>query len=183
MKGLGIAARLSLLVLLPGGATHHLWTEGRIAGFHGPAPQNRFELYEMPARHDFLAVYDELRNSGRVRPRAYFVLENQHRTDLAKRPRFIDPANARNGLLVPIFAQNVPNPPRQHPYAVVNHNTFELHGSGSYLGAYDLPVYKDGVSTAEQIAITPFAVTLDVTLVGSVAFLYLAAHGFFPCAR
>jgi len=183
MKALGMVGRLSLLVFLPGCATHHLWTDGKIAGFHEPAPQNHFEIYEMPARHDFLAVYDELRNSGRVRPRAYFVLQNERRTDMAKKPRFVDPANARNGVLVPMFVQNVMNPPAQRVYAVVSHQNFELYSSGSSLGTYDLPVYRDAVSTAEQIAITPLAVTIDATLVGSVAFLYLAAHGFFPCLR
>jgi len=41
---------------------------------------------------------------------------------------------------------------------------FTLYSNGHELGAYELPVYSDGIGRAEQVALTPVAAKIDATV-------------------
>jgi hypothetical protein len=163
------------LVLLPGCATHYLWTESTLSEKYFPADQPHLQIYKLSA--DFLAVYDESTPRGAVKRRAYLVQANDRSNLPRKKPRFVEANLAEAGQPIPVF-DRMPNAgattnglwgQRIGPFA------FELHDGGSYLGSYQLPAYRGAANTTAQVAITPLAVAADVTVVAAV--VWVVAYG------
>jgi len=164
-----------LLVLTPGCATPYLWTDSKLASRREPAPGHVLELYQTPAKRDLLAVYDELQLNGTTRRRAYFIAENEARTERSHRPKFVNPGMAQGSEAVPVLASGETDTNRL-VYAVrVANARFELYSAGVEQGTYNLPVYHDATSTTKQVLLTPLAVTADVTGIGAVVAVVSAA--------
>ena len=164
-----------LLVLTPGCATPYLWTDSKLASVREPAPGHALELYQAPAKRDLLAVYDELQVNGTTRRRAYFIAENEARTERSRRPKFVNPRMAEGSEAIAVLAPGETDT-NKLVYAVrVANRRFELYAAGAEQGTYNLPVYHDATSTTKQVLLTPLAVTLDVTGIGAVAAVVSAA--------
>jgi hypothetical protein len=50
-----------------------------------------------------------------------------------------------------------------------------LYSSGTPVGTFALPVYRDGMGQTERIALTPLAVTADLTIIGGAAAVAVGA--------
>jgi hypothetical protein len=85
-----------------------------------------------------------------------------------RRPVFASTAPT-NGLIdVPVY-YGLTDVNSNQPYVAIcdtNTQVFTLFSAGEYRGTYELPVYNDRRGTMEKAALTPLAVTVDVTIVG-----------------
>src|ERR1043165_6619406 len=111
MRLLRFASLVALLLSCGGWAAGHLWQESRLASFNEPARDPQLEVFEVPLRNDFLAVYTELRANDQLRRRAYFLCDNKTRTDAARKPQFVQAGNLPSLKKVTIF------PPGQNAIA------------------------------------------------------------------
>lgn len=62
-------------------------------------------------------------------------------------------------------------------YAIVSTNTesFAVYRGNRLVGAHDLPMYPDPVGKMERTALSPVAVTVDVTLVAGALYFWIIA--------
>jgi hypothetical protein len=174
-----------MLLLLPGCATHHLWTESRFAEKHAASVEPHLEIYRMHSAPSFVAVYDEWNPRGPVTRRAYFLFPNDVRSAASKKPRFVPLHVTQVGERVPIFEKapevgaitNIAWAVKFSPFS------FELYDAGSCLGRHELPVYRDSGNTTAQVLITPVALVADATIVaGIIAAMAAAAElEYHPC--
>jgi len=173
---------MALLLSCGGCATGHLWKESRLASFNEPALDPQLEIFEVPPQNDFLAVYNELRANDQVRRRAYFLCANKTRTDAARKPQFVQVPDLPSLKKVTIFppGQNVIATRGQAAVRMLGARQFVLQIGEDDVGHFDLPVYKDALSTSEQVLVTPLAVSIDATVVGGAIFVWSVAHGAGP---
>ena len=169
---------LLLILLLESGCTYALWTNGNLDAYKEPAPAPNLRLFESQKKNDFLVVYTEYsERSDSAHTRAYWLNKNQNRIEDKRAPAFAR-KKAVNHLPAVLVFYSAPKTPEsgQKIYAVCDTNldTFALYSDNRELGSYDLPVYKDHRGTAEKIALTPIAVSADVTVAGTVAAVYAA---------
>src|ERR1043166_5735268 len=174
MRLLRLSFLVALLVSCGGCATGHLWKESRLASFHEPAQNPELEIFEVPPQNDFLAVYTELRANDQVRRRAYFLWANKTRTDAARKPQFVQVPNLHSLKKVTIFppGKNAIATRGQPAVRMLGPRRFVLQIGEEDVGQFDLPVYKDAVSTTEQVLVTPLAVSVDATVVGGAIFVW-----------
>ena len=179
-----------LFLLLPlifssGCATKALWDNENLEAVKEPADKPNLRLFDAKHHDDLLVVYDEYseRNSG-IRTRAYWLNQNQSRVDQGCAPHFANPGLIRQLSPVPVFyAYSGETNWTFALYAVVetNRQSFTLYYNNGKISRHDLPTYNDGTGRMEKIALTPFAVTADLTIIGGylgVWFLYgLAESG------
>ena len=162
------------LTLASGCATHALWTESKLDNWNEPALQSNLRLFAADPPQDVLVLYEEYSDRCEsIRTRAYLLNENQKRLAQNRAPLFVG-TNQTNGLpAVPVFhlptllATN-----QQHglfAIAATNNQSFTLYCGDRNLGSHDLPVYNDGTGKYKRVALTPLAVTADLTVVGGVA--------------
>src|SRR5262245_24580259 len=174
---------LAILTSASGCATHALWSDAKLDAFNEPADNPHLSLYAAESRNDFLVVYDEI--SGRnetIQRRAYWLQENQQRTEKRQAPMFVDKKLTRGLASVPVFpVANKPAPGDQTGvYAILSTNDpsgFTLFSKDVELNSYLLPVYDDGRGVFARIALTPLTVTADTVLVGGYMYLKSAAEG------
>jgi hypothetical protein len=113
---------------------------------------------------------------GCARKRGYLLYQNESRIERQRPPRFVKIGSVRGLEEVPVFscasAVTAPAPPI---YAIIatNLHSFALYSSGTDVGSYALPVYRDGAGEMERIALTPLAVTADATIAGGAIAGYL----------
>ncbi|HXR04445.1 MAG TPA: hypothetical protein VN836_07035 [Verrucomicrobiae bacterium] len=176
-----------LLTLLTGGcATDALWNKTDLDAWNEPAQNPDVHLFDARQKKDFLIVYDEYsERHDSVHPRAYFLNRNQERVAQGQKPHFVSTRCSHK--LPPV--QTFQTPPEsntnfsQTTYAVMasNKQSFTIF-SGAEKKEYSLAVYNDGRGQKVRIALTPFAVTTDLTILGGVLgcwFLYgLAESGY-----
>ncbi|HEV2694007.1 MAG TPA: hypothetical protein VG347_14020 [Verrucomicrobiae bacterium] len=180
---------LLLLPLLTGGClTQKLWTESALDEWNEPATPANLRVFDAGVRKDFLVVYDE--RSGRhstLRTRAYFLNQNLDRLREKHAPRFASPGLTNNFAALPLLHQFVIGgsnaPARPFVVSTTNTTSFAIYFPDG-AEEYQLPVYADNVGGYERAALTPLAVTADVTMdasiVGGVAayfWLYTGAPG------
>jgi hypothetical protein len=163
---------LPLLLALAGGcATTAVWKEGTFESCNEPAGNLNLRLFQTSPQTNLLVIYDEFseRNQA-VRTRAYWLNENQGLVDQHLRPHFTSTDSMRNLPAVPIFYEPIPArvnlPPTLCAVVATNKESFTLFLANRAVGSHDLPVYNDGKGQVERIAITPVAVTADLTIVG-----------------
>jgi len=164
-----------LLLLLPlvlggGCATKALWDNGNLEAVKEPADQPNLRLFDAKQRDDLLVIYDEYseRNDG-IRTRAYWLNENQARVDLRRAPHFASTNLMRHLSPVPVFYAAPGETNWTFAlYAVVetNRQSFTLYCNNGKISRHDLPTYNDGKGRVEKIALTPVAVTADITIIG-----------------
>ena len=161
---------LLLLPLLTGGCvTHALWTESRLDTWNEPAVNPSLHVFHGSQQDNLLVVYDEFSDRHETtNARAYFLNLTQP-PPLHERPQFVS-VNNTNGLApVPVFCAVPTNPPDLFcTVAETNGSDFKVSSSGRVTGPYQLPVYDDGMGRVEKVALTPVAVTVDLTIIGGV---------------
>ena len=173
--------RLMLVALLSvwggGCATSALWSNGNLEDCRMPDAGASLRLFEAPQKNDLLVIYREYsERTERVRPRAYWVKANESRIKRGKAPAFVNQRLAQGLKQVPVYqSQELVSKPAIPPYALVETSgqSFTFFATDQTSCAYDLPVYNDGWGKYEKIAITPFAVAADLTIIGGVAAVYV----------
>jgi hypothetical protein len=167
-----VAPFLPLLLALAGGcATQALWDTGTFDACKEPAGNLNLRLFEAQPQTNLLVIYDEFseRNDA-VHTRAYWLNENQPLVDQRLRPHFTRTIAMRNLRAVPVFYDPIPAamnlPPGLCAVVATNKESFTLYRASRAIGSHDLPVYNDGKGQVERIALTPVAVTADITIVG-----------------
>lgn len=166
---------LPLLCMGSGCVTSALWDRTTLDCWNQPADDPHLRLFETSNKNDFVVMYDEYseRNDS-VHTRAYLLNQNQRRVVHRRAPVFTS-TNLFHGLtIVPVFysplSSSVSSP---CPFAVEDKGGFALHENAS-TNVYDLPVYNDGRGKVEKAALTPLAVTADLTIVGGfIGYFYL----------
>lgn len=177
IKFVGSFLPLTLLLLLQSGCTYALWTNGNLVAYKEPAQDPDLHLFQPKRPGDFLVVYDEhSERTDAVHRRAYWLNKNQARVEKQKAPIFVRRNRARRLNAVPVF-YSMPNVgPVKGVYAVcdTNQESFTLFSDNRQIGSYDFPVYHDHWGNVEKVALTPVAVTADVTVAGGIVALYYA---------
>lgn len=185
MKAMCVARFLLLLLLLPlgsGCATQALWNNENLEAVKEPADQPNLRLFNAKQHDDLLVIYDEYseRNDG-IRTRAYWLNENQARLDQQRAPHFASPGLMQELSSVPVFYASPGETNWTFAlYAVVetNRQSFTLYYNNGKISRHDLPTYNDGKGRVEKIALTPVAVTADLTIVaGFLGYIYLQNGG------
>ena len=170
-----------LMVLANGCATHALWEEGRFARFYDPARPANLRAFHSQQKDDVLVVYDELRDDNdSLRRRAYWLRENNEPARNPHKPGFVSKREARGLQELAVFETGATNVAANLPLYIVvapNHQDFALYSSERKLGDYELPVYPDSTGRVLQVFLTPVAVVADITIIGSVVFVYALASG------
>jgi hypothetical protein len=179
-----VAGLLPLLLLTfgTGCATEALWNNGRLEAVKEPADHLNLRLFDAKRQNDLLVVYDEYsERSDGICTRAYWLNENQARVNQRCAPHFSNTNLMRNLPSVPVFysTPRETNETLTH-YAVVetDKQSFTLYSNNGKTSRHELPTYNDGKGRVEKIAMTPIAVTADLTIVaGFIGYLYLEGLG------
>lgn len=176
IKFAGLFLPLLLLLLLESGCTYALWTNGNLVAYKEPAQNPNLHLFHSTQRNDFLVVYDEhSERTDSTHKRAYWLNKNQRRVEDQKAPVFAHHDPERHLSAVPVFYSPSGSNFTRDIYAVcdTNKETFTLFSGDHELGSYDFPVYHDHWGNVEKVALTPVAVTADVTVVCGIAACYV----------
>ncbi len=124
-------------------------------------------LYESQKRNDFLVVYQEIseRNDA-IHTRAYWLNKNETRISRQHAPVYTSKKSVDDLPAVPVY-YSIPDTSGQGLYAVyeTNQESFTLFSGEREMGTYQLPDYNDGWGRVEKVALTPFAVTADASIV------------------
>lgn len=179
-----IVSLSALLLGAEGCATHALWSEADLDTWNEPAENPNLRLFRTEKKKDFLVVYDEYRErNDATHARAYLLNANRHRLQQGQQPHFVSAKRQQKLPSVSIFHTNFPpgiNEPQMF-YAVANTNgpSFRIFSNEAEISFNELPVYNDGAGRAKRIALTPVAVTCDLTIIGGWIFLwYLVCRRF-----
>ena len=180
-----LARRLFLLALLAlqtafaCGCTSALWNEGTFAHYYRPGTPANLRASYSKERQDILVQYSEAEDGDTKTRRRYYWLEpNTLRVNRNRKPHFVS-ANTAHGLTPLPVCESAPNPPDAGPTqlsVVIGHGDdyFTLYSGTERLDAYKLPVYPGSSQRVKQILLTPFAVTVDATIIGAVISYYSA---------
>jgi hypothetical protein len=151
-----------------------------------PADNLNLRLFEAKPQTNLLVIYDESseRNEA-VHTRAYWLNENQTLLDQRLCPHFTRTRSGRNLPAVPVYYDPIPAgtalPLGLCAVVTTNRQSFTLCSNNCAIGRHDLPVYNDGKGRIEKIALTPVAVTADLSIVGCfLGYLYLLYGGGTP---
>ena len=178
IKLLGLFLPLQLLLLLESGCTYALWTNGNLVAYKEPAKNPDLHVFQSTQRNDFLVVYDEhSERTDAVHKRAYWLNENQIRVENQKAPIFAHREPAHYLPAIPVFYSTLKTNFTEGIYAVcdTNQETFTLFSKNHEIGSYNFPVYHDHWGNVEKVALTPVAVTADVTVAGGIV-AFVAAY-------
>jgi hypothetical protein len=97
------------------------------------------------------------------------VFANEDRVARGQKPRFINSQHFSGLHPVPIYSeQGVPAIPPSALYATTNRHGFTLYSPRSEPATHSLPVFFDGVTRTGQVLLTPPALVVDATIVGSI---------------
>ena len=167
VKQAGRVLPLLLILFFESGCTYALWTNGNLEDYKEPTQNPDLHLYESQKRKDFLVVYQEIseRNDA-IHSRAYWLNKNETRVDKQHAPIYASKKSVDHLPAVPVY-YSMPEKSGQGFYAVceTNAESFTLFSSEREMGTYRLPVYNDGWGRVEKTALTPFAVTADLSVV------------------
>jgi hypothetical protein len=164
-------ALLLAIAAVPGCATHALWVDANLGTWHQPAADSTLRLFRSGQPRELLVLYQETSEPhGARRTRAYLLYRNASRIERQKRPKFVKVDSVRGLEPVPVFlatnAASASPPPPLYVVLSTDRMWFTLYSSGTAVGSYSLPEYRDGMGKMERIALTPLAATADLTIVG-----------------
>ncbi len=115
-------------------------------------------------------VYDEMNNSDKPKPRAYYLFQNEKLIENRRKPAFVSPDKAGTLSPIPVYKteSEIENPTNLELYAVssTNNTSFKLLSKNKNIGEFYLPVYKDGMYQMKKAFLLPLAVGADATIVG-----------------
>jgi hypothetical protein len=177
VKFAGLLLPLLLLMLLESGCTYALWTNGNLVDYKEPAPNPDLHLFESKQGTDYLVVYKEYsERTDSFHGRAYWLNKNQTRVERQKAPVFAGRKQTRKLTAVPVFYSMPQEEFTKGIYAVcdTNQQSFALFSGNRQVGSYDFPVYEDKLGNVEKVALTPLAVTADVSVAGAIVAVIVA---------
>jgi hypothetical protein len=174
---------LLLPLLTSGCATNALWNKTQLDAWNEPDDSPRLQLFDASRQKDFLVVYDEYsERHDSTRTRAYFLNQNEQRVEQGRKPHFVSAQRSRELPPIPVWQtlplSNTNVPPAVYAIISTNKQSFTIY-SNEQRANHDLPVYNDGWGRTDRIALTPLAVTADLTIVGGVLgcyFIYALAE-------
>ncbi len=167
-----------MLFMILGGsgcATSTLWTSPGLECWNQPAENPDIKLFQTANKRDFVVVSNEYsERSDKVRTRAYLLKRNQKQIEKRHEPHFENPDIVHDLTVVPVYSSSFPGRDiAPSLFAVEGDECFTLYENAS-MGTYKLPDYNDGKGKIEKAALTPVAVTADLTIVGGVlGYFYL----------
>ncbi|HEY4414992.1 MAG TPA: hypothetical protein VGO57_04795 [Verrucomicrobiae bacterium] len=163
------------LLILNNGCTAHLWSSRELDGWNQPLTGPNLRLYDVKQEKDFLVVYDEYSEyHNAIKTRAYFLNQNEERIQERHAPQFVSTKLAAGLPAVPVFLSPDILATNQILYAVADSNnppSFTFYWGNKEFDSHQLPVYKDGMNTAERVALTPLTLAFDVTVVGGIIYI------------
>jgi hypothetical protein len=162
---------LPALAAVPGCVTHALWQDANLGTRHQPAEDSNLRLFRGGEPRELLVLYQESSEARKsTLTRAYLLYQNERRIERQQPPKFVSIDSARGLVPVPVFpaTNGAATSPPSPLFAVLSADKlwFTLYSSGSPVGSYALPVYRDGMGKVERIALTPLAATADLSIVG-----------------
>lgn len=165
-----------LLLITQSGCTYVLWTNGNLEAYRVPAQNPNLRLYQSRQWNDVLVVYQEMseRNDA-IHTREFWLNKNQKRIEELHTPSFVSKKSVRDLSPISVYS-SMPGQTGEGTYAVCETNAlaFTLYTAGRETGCYKLPVYNDGWGRIEKTALTPVAVSVDLTIAGGfVGLMYL----------
>lgn len=170
----------ALFLLVPAVGCQHsltgkLWSSDGFAHFREPAAEPHVEVFYTPEFNDFLVAYDSVRDGGEEpRRQTYLAIANERNIWNRKMPRLLS-TNGLNLVSVPLNGET-----NVLPYATYD-QSLTIYTTGERLGPYPLPNYKETDGIAAKTALTPLAVTGDVSIaaaiVGLLAFIAWCESG------
>lgn len=174
---------LSLLlvaqIVLGCGCTAALWNKETFAQHYRPASPTNVHLFYSKEHRDILVQYDELNlESAEIRTRCYWLEPNVLRANEGRKPHFAS-LDATNGLMAVRVIENATDPSRLvswdlHAVAGEDDDFFTLYAGEEKLDPYQLPIYTGPSQRVKQVLLTPFAVAVDLTIVGAAISIYAA---------
>ncbi len=168
---------LGAQVLLLSGCTAALWEKDRFAQYRRPAVPNHLRLGYSEKRKDVLVQYEEARDEDKsITPRAYWLEPNCPRVMAGSKPKFVLTNEMAAIVPVPVAPTACTSAP-PILYATASDNSFTLYSGSEQLNVYSLPVYKGSGQRTKQVLLTPFAVAVDLTIVGAIVALHFHYTG------
>ena len=173
MKSVAVMKWMLLLLAaaaVPGCATHALWADSNLGTWHQPSSDSTLRLFHSGQPGELLVLYQESTEPHDARRlRAYLLYQNAKRIAWQKHPKFVNIDSAHGLEPVPVFADtnlDISSAPPLYAVLSTNKMSFTLYSSSTAVGAFSLPVYRDGMGRIERIALTPLAATADATVIG-----------------
>jgi hypothetical protein len=157
---------------LSGCVTGALWEDGRFARYREPANPCHLQVFESRENQDVLIVYEDRGEEGQSPGRRAFWLDrNSQKLQEREKPDFVSVRHQQGLQPVPLILESQASDDflsRKGLYATLSStgHGFTLFSACSALGTYELPVYPDSSGRLKQVALTPLAVTADLTIVG-----------------
>jgi hypothetical protein len=173
------------LILGSGCATKALWTNGNLEASNEPADKANLRLFTDTSRSDLLVVYDEYsERSGITHTRAYWLNQNEKRLEKNGAPYFVGTNSIRHLRAVPMFdalPESTNSSAELWALFTTTEQSFTLYFGHREISSHRLPHYNDRKGKVEKAALTPLAVTADLTIVGGIigyAYLEGMASGY-----
>jgi hypothetical protein len=138
-----------------------------------PAPEANLALFFSRTNRDVLVAYDALSERREtVERHTYFAAANETRIMEGKPPLYVNPSLSTDMIRIPVFGTTnligASGVAARFPVLLDRGPGFELYRDGRSDGAYQLPVYDEGMSTGAQVALTPLAITGDTLVAAGV---------------
>lgn len=179
IKFAGLFLPLLVLLLIESGCTYALWTNGNLVAYKEPAQNPDLHLFQSTQRADYLVVYSEhSERTDAIHKRAYWLNKNQKRVENKQEPAFARRNQARhlNLSAVPVYYSmpNTNSAPGIYAVCDTNQQSFALFSDHREVGTYEFPFYRDHWGTVEKVALTPVAVTADVSIAAGIVAVWYA---------
>lgn len=164
--------------------THKLWSDPSLTDHYEPAGTRAVKSFQRPPGARMLVAYDERREKdSSQRRRAFWLPDNAKALTEQRKPGFTSPTPGAGWEEIPVIVSGEPAPAVPlYLKLSVDHKSFTVVRNGVADGPYQLPTYVDQSSTAFRVAVTPFAVAADATVVAvwcGLVGLYWHAGGLF----
>jgi len=183
-----LLALLSLSASLACGCTSALWKKETFAHQYRPACPSNLRLAYSEQRQDILVQYSESKDGDtNTRPRCYWLEPNTLRVNRDQKPHFVSAKTTRGLTPIPV-GEGAPEPSDTRLtqlYVMVGRGDdfFTLWSGAEKLDPYKLPVYTGSSQRVKQVLLTPFALAVDVTIIGAVIGYYSAPQVFASLSR
>jgi hypothetical protein len=164
--------------------TCRLW-DGEVRSYCEPLSNPDLALYDAASKKDVLVQYNSIsdRQEG-IRRRAYFLEANRARIQAGKAPHFVHRKPRPGWPAIPVSGQPAPvgDSVSTNIHARMSGKSFTLYRQDQLPETCPLPDYRDDHQVLMRAALTPFAVTGDAIMAGTVvglvaAYCYVASGG------
>jgi hypothetical protein len=161
-------------LFLSGCATEALWDADHFTSFHEPTIPSNLKVFSGAKPGRALVVYDQRKESEKspLEKRAYWVDTASDSPSNPHKPKFVSLSKTNGLAALPLLPM-----PESVGFCVVttNDQRFRFFMNGTEMGRHELPAYPGTGGRATQVALTPLAVTADITIIGGFIFVHAMA--------